>query len=388
MFTRQLKPILIEALAHNPAVAILGPRQVGKTTLALEIAKMRPSIYLDLESKQDQAKLQDPIAYLSLHQDKLVILDEIQRQPELFQVLRGLIDNRRRIGQGNGQFLILGSASIDLLKQSSESLAGRIRYLELGGLSPLEIGAHNNDLWVRGGFPSSYLAANNSISAQWREDFIRTYLERDVQQLGARFPATTLRRLWTMLAHLQGGLVNTSKLASSLEISHVTVGRYIDVLCDLFLLRKLEPYHSNTKKRLVKSPRIYVRDSGLMHQLLSITNLEALLSYPLVGASWEGYVIENILSVATTQIKSSFYRSSAGAEIDLILELPNSEIWAIEIKLTSSPKVERGFYNACEEINPTHKFVVYNGVETYPLPHNVTAISLVEIMKLLQERVM
>ena len=385
MFNRLLKDELLDALDHNPAVAILGPRQVGKTTLALEVAKTRDSIYLDLESPQDQAKLQDPLAYLSLHQDKLVILDEIQRQPELFQTLRGIIDSKRNAGQGNGQFLILGSASIDLLKQSSETLAGRIRYLELGGLNVQEVDESIDRLWLRGGFPSSFTAKNDSLSSQWREDFIRTYLERDVPMFGPRIPATTLRRLWTMLAHSQAGLVNVSKLASGLDIGHTTAHRYIDLLCDLLLVRKIEPYFTNTKKRLIKSPKIYVRDSGLLHQLLNISNLENLLSYPLMGSSWEGFVIENILSVISSQIKPSFYRSVGGAEIDLVLELPNREIWAIEIKRTSSPKVTKGFYAARDDIQPSQSFLIYNGMETFPLPHGVTAIGLSGFMKKLQE---
>lgn len=379
MFFRALKSQIAEGLENNPVVAILGPRQVGKTTLALEIASEN-SIYLDLESPKDLAKLQDAEAYFTANHGKLIILDEVQRKPELFQVLRSIIDKGRRKGKGNGQFLILGSASIDLLQQSSETLAGRIQYLELGGLSYTEVNDDINKLWLRGGFPSSYQAKNDSTSAQWREDFIRTYLERDVPQLGPRVPATTLRRLWTMLAHLQGSMMNTSKLASGLDISNMTASRYIDLLCDLLLVRKMQPYYTNTKKRLVKTPKIYVRDSGILHQLLNITTLDNLLSYPLVGASWEGFIIENILTVAPQQTKYYFYRTSAGAEIDLILELPKRQKWAIEIKRTSSPKVKQGFHIACEDIKPTKKFVVYNGEESFPLPNDVVAIGLGELM--------
>ncbi len=379
MFFRDLKSQIAEGLENNPVVAILGPRQVGKTTLALEIASEN-SIYLDLESPKDLAKLQDAEAYFTTHQGKLIILDEVQRKPELFQVLRSIIDKGRRKGKGNGQFLILGSASIDLLQQSSETLAGRIQYLELGGLSYTEVNDDINKLWLRGGFPSSYQTRNDTISAQWREDFIRTYLERDVPQLGPRVPATTLRRLWTMLAHLQGSMMNTSKLASGLDISNMTASRYIDLLCDLLLVRKIQPYYINTKKRLVKTPKVYVRDSGLLHQLLNITTLDNLLSYPLVGASWEGFIIENILTAAPQQTKYYFYRTSAGAEIDLILELPKRQKWAIEIKRTSSPKVKQGFHIACEDIKPTKKFIIYNGDETFPLPNNVMAVGLGELM--------
>ncbi len=385
MLQRILQKELERSLTYNSAVAILGPRQVGKTTIALEIAKNKNSVYLDLELQEDLAKLQEPLEYLSSQQGKLVILDEIQRMPELFKTLRGLIDKGRQQGKGNGQFLILGSASIELIKQSSESLAGRIGYLELTGLSVLETETQDqetfNKLWLRGGFPQSYLSFDDAISTKWREDFICTYLERDIPLLGPRVPATTLRRMWTMLAHLQSSTINVSKLASGIDISNVTTNRYIDLLCDLLLVRKVEPWYKNTKKRLVKSPRIYVRDSGILHRLLNITDYDSLLSYPLVGQSWEGFVIENLLSITPKTVKVSFYRTSAGAEIDLVLELPNQETWAIEIKRTSSPKVERGFYNACEDVQPTKSFVIYNGEETFPLPSGVIAISLQEIMK-------
>ena len=387
MLKRHLKHKIITGLKNSPAVAILGPRQIGKTTIALEIARDIESIYLDLESPQDLAKLQDPVAYLSMHQDKLIILDEIQRVPGLFKVLRGLIDKNRRKGKANGKFLILGSASIDLIRQSSESLAGRIRYLELAGLNLFECqntASDINKLWLRGGFPESYLAINNEVSVEWREDFIRTYLERDVPQLGSRIPATTLRRLWTMLAHSQGTAVNVSKLASGLDISNVTAGRYIDLLCDLLLVRKIEPWYRNTKKRLIKTPLTYVRDSGLSHQLLNITTYESLLSHPVVGKSWEGFVIENLISVLPRTARYSYYRTTSGIEVDLVIELPNREIWAIEIKRTSSPGVGKGFYNACEEIKPTKTFVIYNGKEEFPLPHHITAISLINMMKRLQ----
>lgn len=389
MLTRILKTKLEESLSYNSAVAILGPRQIGKTTLALEIAKDRNSVYLDLESQQDLAKLQDPIAYLSGLQAKLIILDEIQRMPELFKTLRGLIDKGRQQGKVNGQFLILGSASIELIKQSSESLAGRIGYLELTGISILETEKQDqetfNNLWLRGGFPQSYLAINDTISTKWREDFIRTYLERDLPLLGpaigSRMPAVTLRRLWTMLAHLQGSTINVAKLAAGIDISNVITNRYIDLLCDLLLVRKMEPWYKNTKKRLVKSPRLYIRDSGILHRLLNISDYDSLLSYPLVGQSWEGFVIENIFSILPKTVHHSFYRTAAGAEIDLVLELPNQETWAIEIKRSSTPKVERGFYNACEDVQPTKTFVIYNGEEAFPLPGGVVAISLQEIMR-------
>lgn len=385
MFTRLLLPKLKQALQTIPVVAILGPRQIGKTTLALKAAEDESSIYLDLEASADVAKLDDPAAYLSLQKDKLTILDEIQEVPELFKPLRGVIDKGRQQGKGNGQFLILGSASPELLQQSSETLAGRIIYLELASLTPLEVEAKTSDelnkLWVRGGFPMSYLANSDEDSAQWRENFIRTYLERDIPQLGPRVPTQTLRRLWIMLAHSQGTMLNTSKLATNLDLSSPTVKRYIDLLEELFMVRRLAPWSNNGKKRLVKSPKIYLRDSGLLHQLLNIESLDDLLAHPISGTSWEGFIIENLLNVAPRSTTPYFYRTSVGAEIDLLLELPKQERWAIEIKKTSAPKVERGFYEACDDLEPTRKLIVYNGTERFPLKNNVEAIGLNELMK-------
>jgi predicted AAA+ superfamily ATPase len=281
--------VLTAALAEAPAVALLGPRQVGKTTLALAVAETRPSLYLDLESEADRAKLAEPELYLGQHVDKLVILDEIQRAPQLFQSLRGLIDAGRRRGQGKGRFLTLGSASIDLLKQSSESLAGRIRYLELSPLDAGEAGRERLDaLWRRGGFPESLLADSDAASLRWRMDFIRTYLERDIPQLGPHIASETLRRLWTMLAHAQGGLLNAVSLARSLAVDGKTVARYLDLLVDLMLVRRLAPWHGNVRKRLVKSPKVYVRDSGLVHALLGIADGEALLAHPVAWCELGG----------------------------------------------------------------------------------------------------
>ena len=380
MYRREIRHKIIERLAQNPAVAILGPRQVGKTTLALEIAKHQPAIYLDLENPQDLQKLQDPANYLSLHTDKLVILDEVQRYPDLFMSLRGIIDRGRRAGKANGRFLILGSASNDLLKQSSESLAGRINYLELSGLGLFEIESPDSkylqQLWVRGGFPNSYAATNDYNSNQWRSSFIRTYLERDIPQFGPRIPATTLMRFWTMLAHMQGELFNASKLASSLGVKSVTVSRYLDLMVDLLLLRRLEPWHGNVKKRLVKSPRIYVKDSGIMHTLLQIADYEYLLGHPILGKSWEGFVIENILSSLPAHIHAFFYRTSAGAEIDLLLELELNNYWAIEIKSSKTPNIQKGFHIACEDLKVKRKFVIYTGEDSFSLGNEITAMSL------------
>ncbi|MGQ0655892.1 MAG: ATP-binding protein [Betaproteobacteria bacterium] len=381
MVPRRLLPVLNDALAEAPAVALLGPRQAGKTTLALEVAKGRPAVYLDLESEADRAKLAEPELYLPQHEGKLVILDEIQRTPQLFRSLRGLIDAGRRRGRGKGRFLVLGSASIDLLKQSSESLAGRIRYVELGPLDAAEAGRGRLDgMWLRGGFPESLLAASDAASLRWRADFIRTYLERDIPQLGPRIPAETLRRFWTMLAHQQGGLLNAAALARALAVDGKTVAAYLDLLVDLLLVRRLSPWHGNVRKRLVKAPKVYVRDSGLTHALLGIGEREALLAHPVAGASWEGLAIESLIAAAPDGTEAYFFRTAAGAEIDLLLKFPGRrKSWAIEVKRGLAPKIERGFHLACESVRPERRLVVYGGVERFPLAEGVEAVSLVDL---------
>lgn len=381
MIPRRLITALTSALAEVPAVALLGPRQVGKTTLALKLAKKQPAVYLDLESEADRTKLSEPELYLAQHADKLVILDEIQRTPQLFRRLRGLIDAGRRHGQGKGRFLMLGSASIDLLKQSSESLAGRIRYLELAPLDAGEAGGERLDaLWLRGGFPDSLLANSDAASLRWRVDFIRTYLERDIPQLGPRIPAETLRRLWTMLAHSQGGLLNAAALARALAVDGKTVASCLDLLVDLLLVRRLAPWHGNVRKRLVKSPKVYVRDSGLVHALLGVGNHEALLTHPVAGGSWEGLAIESLIAAAPNGTEAHFFRTAAGAEIDLLLKLPGQRApWAIEVKRGLAPKIERGFHLACDDVRPERRLVVYSGAERFPLAEAVEAVSLVDL---------
>jgi predicted AAA+ superfamily ATPase len=381
MLRRRLLPALTTALAEAPAVALLGPRQVGKTTLALEIAAEVPAVYLDLESEADRAKLAEPELYLPQHEDKLVILDEIQRTPQLFRSLRGLIDAGRRHGRGKGRFLVLGSASIDLLRQSSESLAGRIRYLELAPLDAGEVGAKRLDaLWLRGGFPESLLADSDAASLRWRTDFIRTYLERDIPQLGPRIPAETLRRLWTMLAHQQGGLLNAAVLARALAVDGKTVASYLDLLVDLLLVRRLAPWHGNVRKRLVKSPKVYVRDSGLVHALLGIADREALLAHPVAGGSWEGLAIESLIAAAPAGAEAYFFRTAAGAEIDLLLKLPGRrKPWAIEVKRGLTPQLERGYRLACDDVRPERRLVVYGGTERFPLAEGVEAASLIDM---------
>ena len=388
MIERKALSTVIQALDRQAAVALIGPRQVGKTTLALTIAETRPSLYLDLEDREDRNKLTDPALFLSAYEDQLVILDEIHRTPEIFQTLRGLIDKGRRKGYRNGRFLILGSASMDLLRQSGESLAGRIAYVDMGPFDIREIGdspADLNRLWVRGGFPDSYLATNEPTSLAWRKDFIRTYLEREIPQFGPRIPAQTLERLWTMLAHNQGALLNVSTLAAALSVSSQSITRYIDLLVDLLLIRRLPPFYVNTGKRLIKSPKTYVRDSGLVHALLGIVDHNALTGHPIVGMSWEGCVIESLLAAVPAQTKASFYRTSAGAEIDLLLELPNGELWAIEIKRSLAPALEKGFHFARADLNPARCFVVYSGQEHYPLAEGVEVISLRAMAELLSD---
>ncbi len=389
MIKRWLTTLLEQTMQHTPAVALLGPRQVGKTTLAQTIAERRPALYLDLESPEDLLKLRDPLAFLSLHRDKLVIIDEIQRTPDLCPVLRGLIDQNRRRGRKGEHYLLLGSASMDLLRQSSESLAGRISYLEMSGLNVLEVPARNlrdiRKIWLRGGFPESYLADTDSRAMDWVENLIRTYLERDVPQVGFRVPAVRLRRLWTMLAHLQGEGINFSKLASNLEVDGKTVAAYVEILVDMLLLRRLEPWHANVKKRLVKSPRFYIRDSGILHRLLGIEDDESLLSNPVLGKSWEGFVIENILSVLGPRAKAYFYRTAVGAEIDLLLRLSSKELWAIEIKHGLAPSIKKSFHVACEDVQATQKYIVYGGMDEFPIEKETTVISLKHLLRKLQE---
>ena len=384
MIERRLAPELHQRLQQVPAVALLGPRQSGKTTLALAVGEARQALYIDLESERDRAKLSEPELYLADHFGRLVILDEVHRAPGLFPSLRGLIDQARRKGHRNGLYLLLGSASLDLLKQSGETLAGRISYLELSPFSVLEIRGRPIErpierLWLRGGFPESFLAADDAQSLRWREDFIRTYLERDIPQFGPRIAAVTLRRFWTMLAHHQGGLLNVAQLARNLGVDGKTAAAYIDLLSDLLLVRRLPAWHTNLGKRLVKSPKVYVRDSGLLHALLAIGDKDTLLSHPVVGASWEGFVIENLLASAPRGVQGYFYRTSGGAEIDLLLAWPDGRLWAVEVKRSLTPRPERGFHAACADLGPERRFVVYPGRETYPIAADTTAVPLEEL---------
>jgi len=368
-------------LQEAPAVCLLGPRQVGKTTLAFQLAEEMGGLYLDLESPADLAKLSDPEAYLSQHLDKLVVLDEVQRLPGLFPPLRGLIDRARRQGLGTGRYLLLGSAALDLLRQSGESLAGRLHFTEL---TPVHVGEPTGSAvathWLRGGFPNSLLAADDAASLRWRRNFIRTYLERDIPQFGPRLPSETLGRFWTMLAHRQGGPLNLAELARSLGTDSRTVGGYVDLLSDLFLLRRLPPWHANIGKRLVKSPRVFLRDSGILHALLGLETQDDLLSHPIAGASWEGFVIENLLANAPDGARAHYFRTAAGAEIDFLLEFPGGVLWTIEIKRSTAPAPSRGYHEACSDLKPARRFIVHPGTERFPLRDGIEAIPLADLI--------
>ncbi len=386
MIPRQVYETVRERLDLFPAVALLGPRQVGKTTLAEIIAEEHSSIYLDLEKFEDLEKLSDPGYFLNTHEHKLIIMDEIQRIPNLFPILRGIIDKGRKKGIRTGRFLLLGSASGDLLRQSGETLAGRIAYVEMSPLHLLETGGKSVEmLWIRGGFPDSFLAKSNRKSIIWRDSFILTYLERDLPQLGARVPVTTLRRLWTMLSHLQGETLNIARIARGLGLDVRTVSQYLDFLVDLLLVRLLPPYYINVGKRLVKSPKVYVRDSGILHSLLGLDDLNAVLGHPVVGGSWEGFVIETLVSAAPERANAWFYRTAAGAEIDLVMELPGGELWAIEIKRSSAPKIEKGFHHALQDLCPARAFLVGANTDRYPKTSEIEVIGLADLTKALHE---
>lgn len=366
-------------LADFPVVAVLGPRQCGKTTLIRETVGRHPGVvYLDLERPSDLAKLRDPELFFNLQRAQgtasLFCLDEIQRAPEIFTLLRSLVDEDRR----NGQFLLLGSASRDLLRQTSESLAGRIAYLELTPFLASEIPGDDpgalSRLWVRGGFPRSFLASSDESSRTWRESFVLTFLERDLPQLGFNVPAALLHRLWRMLAHLHGQTLNSSQLGAALGVSHTTIRSYLDLLSQTFMLRLLEPFASNTRKRLVKSPKVYLRDSGILHTLLQIDRLDDLLAHPGCGESWEGLVIENVIA-SLPRWQPSFYRTAAGAEIDLILERGRRRL-AVECKASTAPTVSRGFWSALEDLGIDEAWVVAPVSEPYPLRAGVTVAPL------------
>jgi len=383
MFNRFVIPEIEDALSYQAAVCIVGPRQVGKTTLALEVGESRNGIYLDMENPSDLVKLTNPDAYLNAFADRLVIIDEIHRVPTLFPVLRGIIDAGRRSGQGIGRFLLLGSASLDLVNKSGESLAGRISYINMSPLILSEVGntqANLTQLWLRGGFPQSFLARTEKQSMAIRKDFIRTYLERDVPMFAERVPAESIGRLWTMLANNQGTLLNSSELGRSLSFSTQTTNRYIDLLVDLLLIRRLQPYVANVNKRLTKSPKVYIRDSGLVHALLQIDTFDKLLSHPVVGNSWEGFIIENLEAVMPSRTQLAFYRTGGGAEIDLVITLPDGKVWTVEIKRSMVPKLTKGYYEALKDIMPDKAFILTASADRYPFDGQSEVIGLAALM--------
>lgn len=392
MIPRNLEAKLLNAMTNMPVVALVGPRQVGKTTLAFQIAQQnvdKKSSYLDLELDTDLSKLDDTEGYLRRFENQLLIIDEVQRKPDLFRVLRGLVDIRKRAGENAGQFLLLGSASRDLLQQSSETLAGRIRYLELSPFSVPEVykidplGFNPQKLWFRGGFPNSYLAATDNESWEWRNDFISSYVERDIPLMGPQVSATRMKTFWAMLAHYHGQQVVLSELGKSLEVSHTTIRSYLDILTDFYMVRQIQPWAGNTKKRLIKSPKIYLRDTGLLHKLLNISDFDSLLGHPVVGASWEGFVAENIIVNLSNKWQYSYYRTTTQTEIDLVLEGPGNQVWAVEIKRSAAPNLSKGFHTACEDIGATQKFVIYSGTERFPMSERTEAIGLVEFLNLI-----
>jgi len=386
MIERWIKKEILSRMAHTPVVNLLGARQVGKTTVASELAQKRGWLYLDLENLTDRAKLEDAQGFLYSHRRNTVVIDEIQRLPELFEALRVLVDRYRREGLRTERFLILGSASMSLVRQSSQSLAGRIGYVRMSGLNALEGKGHERELWLRGGFPDSFLEEDPEKRSKWRHDLVDTYLQRDIPEMGLRVPSEKLRRVFTMLAHLHGQTSDSSTLARNLEVDSKTISRWVDILAGLFLVRRLQPWFANVKKRLVKSPRLYVRDSGILHELLGIRSRHELLAHPVMGKSWEGFVIENVCSILPSYAEPYFYRTSAGAEIDLVVSFSSGERWAIEIKYGSAPKLDRHFSRTCEDVGATHKYVVYSGNDAFGIGDGVTMISLPKLMERLEER--
>mgnify|MGYP000154928104 CR=1 FL=1 len=374
MIKRSIKTKLLQDLSFFPVVCLIGPRQCGKSTLAKEVLEEYPSeksIFLDLERDSDIAKLIHAEEFLQQHINQTVCLDEVQRKPDLFPLLRALID----LNRVPARYLLLGSASSEVINESSESLAGRISYQELSPFLILEVlvlseTAHEKNiktktLWERGGFPDSFLAQNSELSYRWREEFIKTFIERDIPMLDIRIPALTLNRLLSMIAHSHGQILNLSKLGDSLGSSHTSVRQYIDLFENTFILRTLPPFEANLKKRLIKSPKIYVRDSGLLHALLKLDSLSEILSHPVCGSSWECFVIENILQSLSNKWSYGFYRTQAGAELDLVLEKGTRRI-AVECKLSHTPTLSKGFWRACEDLEIEEAYVIAPVTESFP----------------------
>jgi len=377
---RKITPNVLGLIRNFPVVGIIGPRQVGKTTLVKELIDEidKQCIYLDLELPEDFSKLHDPQIYLEQHEEKCVILDEIQRIPNIFSILRALIDRKRE----PGRFVILGSASPNLLKQSSETLAGRIVYTELSPFNLMEIIKDHDmvDHWFKGGFPDAFLSIKNDIFTTWMRNFIQTYLERDLQLLGLSADSVLMRRLWTMIAHYHGGIWNASTFAKSLGITVPTVNRYINFLEAAFIIRRLEPYYYNLKKRLVKSPKIYIRDTGILHYLVGINNLESLYGHSLIGNSWEGYVIEQIHQMLPDELKLYYYRTHHGAESDLMLVKGTEPKACIEIKYTSQPKQSRGFPIVVDDLKTPINFIITPKSNTYLINKTTHVCNLADFL--------
>ena len=385
MIERELNDLVTQRLAQYPAVALLGPRQVGKTTLARTVAaQYEGALMLDLERASDRAALAQPELFFAAHRNRLLVLDEVQLMPGLFTALRPEIDADRR----PGRFLLLGSASGDLLRQSGESLAGRVSYLELTPLQASELGATDladlQSLWLRGGFPLSALARSDEASFVWRQDFIRSFLQRDLPDMGVRVAAETLRRFWQMLAHLQGQMFNASQLGQSLGgASHTTATRYLDVLVDTMMVRRLPPHLPNLGKRLVKSPKVYLRDSGVLHALLGLATVKDLQGHPVAGASWEGFVVEQVAGQLPPDAHLSFYRTAAGTEIDLVIEHRARRI-GVEIKFAAAPKPTKGFWQALEDLSLDRAYVIAPVPRRYPLGRGVEVLPVSEVATLLR----
>lgn len=372
---RNIENQIRKHLASFPCVALLGSRQVGKSTLAKRIiSNISNSLYLDLEDPRDLNKLNDPLAFLEANKDHLICIDEVQRLPEIFQIFRTYLDQNNR----PGQLLLLGSASKELIRQSSESLAGRISYIEISPFDANEV-SDLKRLWLQGGYPDSYLK-DTELSFDWRINYIRTFLEMDIPALGIKIPAETLKRFWSMLAHLNGSLLNSAKLASSMGVSAPTIKKYLDILEGTFVIRQLKPFHTNTKKRLIKSPKVYIRDSGLIHCLLGIESYNDLLGHPVLGSSYESFIIESLLH-QFPRYTPSFYRSSSGAEIDLVLEKGNNKI-AIEIKSSANPGLTQGFFEAQKIIRPDRSFIIAPVDSPYPYKRDVWVYNLKDILKM------
>lgn len=380
MLSRFSTSKLLRFIKRFPCVAMVGPRQVGKTTLAKELIKLyekeSPVLYLDLELSSDEAKLQDAQLFLSQYENHLVIIDEVQRMPSLFPLLRALIDKNRK----GGRFLLLGSAAPELIRDSSESLAGRIIYFELGPLSLLET-SDVDRLWLKGGFPEAFLEEDEEFYQAWMNGFVRTYMESDLVQLGFKGNVSKAQKLWAMLAHYHGSIINYSELSKSLEISVPTVQSYIEFLENAFLIRLLKPYAGNLKKRLVKSPKVYIRDSGILHHFLGIKTRDELFAHPKLGASWEGFVLEQIIAKLGSDCKYYFYRTQDGAELDLIVEYTSENVVAFEIKLGSEVKLSRGNVETLLNVEPKKAFMITKENQLFELKHKVQVIGLQQFME-------